>query len=208
MSGTRHSRVTNWSAERQAASGSTARSLLIASLDSASRAENSAAFSSPLARSRQPMLSGEPRFVEADWADPRFSAESRGRRLRAKERRGGHWAIENSLHWIMDLVFRDDECRVRTENAPANFTKLQHMPFASRRLKRLWRSTAGQRFSTRIRAARSPAPSSRARHSRPASPSAWTKGAWRDNVFVESVDRLTVLADLLNLIVGKGAGPL
>ena len=24
-----------------------------------------------------------------------------------------HWAIENSLHWTMDMVFRDDECRVR-----------------------------------------------------------------------------------------------
>src|ERR1700722_3508818 len=21
-----------------------------------------------------------------------------------------HWAIENSLHWVMDMVFRDDEC--------------------------------------------------------------------------------------------------
>ena len=38
-----------------------------------------------------------------------------------------HWAIENSLHWIMDMVFRDDECRVRTENAPANFVTLKHM---------------------------------------------------------------------------------
>ena len=27
----------------------------------------------------------------------------------------------------MDMVFRDDECRVRTENAPANFTTLKHM---------------------------------------------------------------------------------
>jgi len=38
-----------------------------------------------------------------------------------------HWAIENSLHWVMDMVFRDDECRVRTENAPANFITLKHM---------------------------------------------------------------------------------
>jgi len=30
-----------------------------------------------------------------------------------------HWAIENGLHWTMDMVFRDDECRVRTEHAPA-----------------------------------------------------------------------------------------
>lgn len=38
-----------------------------------------------------------------------------------------HWAIENSLHWVMDMIFRDDECRVRTENAPANFITIKHM---------------------------------------------------------------------------------
>ena len=39
----------------------------------------------------------------------------------------GHWAIENSLHWVMDMVFRDDGCRIRTDHAPANFTTLKHM---------------------------------------------------------------------------------
>ncbi len=38
-----------------------------------------------------------------------------------------HWAIENSLHWVMDMSFRDDECRIRTEHAPANFTTIKHM---------------------------------------------------------------------------------
>jgi len=38
-----------------------------------------------------------------------------------------HWSIENSLHWVMDMTFRDDECRIRTEHAPANFTTLRHM---------------------------------------------------------------------------------
>jgi predicted transposase YbfD/YdcC len=38
-----------------------------------------------------------------------------------------HWAIENSLHWVMDMIFRDDECRVRTDHAPANFATLKHM---------------------------------------------------------------------------------
>src|SRR5436309_3492395 len=38
-----------------------------------------------------------------------------------------HWSVENSLHWVMDMIFRDDECRIRTENAPANFTTLKHM---------------------------------------------------------------------------------
>jgi predicted transposase YbfD/YdcC len=38
-----------------------------------------------------------------------------------------HWAIENSLHWVLDMIFRDDECRVRTNHAPANFTTIKHM---------------------------------------------------------------------------------
>jgi predicted transposase YbfD/YdcC len=38
-----------------------------------------------------------------------------------------HWAVENSLHWVLDMAFRDDECRVRTDHAPANFTTLKHM---------------------------------------------------------------------------------
>ena len=38
-----------------------------------------------------------------------------------------HWAVENSLHWVLDMVFRDDECRLRTNHAPANFTTLKHM---------------------------------------------------------------------------------
>src|SRR3546814_20857779 len=36
-----------------------------------------------------------------------------------------HWAIENSLHWVMDMVFRDDECRLRTDHAPADFTTIE-----------------------------------------------------------------------------------
>jgi predicted transposase YbfD/YdcC len=39
----------------------------------------------------------------------------------------GHWSVENSLHWVMDMLFRDDECRIRTHHAPANFTTLKHM---------------------------------------------------------------------------------
>ena len=31
-----------------------------------------------------------------------------------------HWAVENSLHWVMDVIFRNDECRVRNDNAPAD----------------------------------------------------------------------------------------
>lgn len=38
-----------------------------------------------------------------------------------------HWAVENSLHWVLDCAFRDDECRVRTDHAPANFTTIKHI---------------------------------------------------------------------------------
>ena len=37
-----------------------------------------------------------------------------------------HWSVE-SMHWLLDCVFRDDECRVRTDHAPANFTTIKHM---------------------------------------------------------------------------------
>jgi predicted transposase YbfD/YdcC len=38
----------------------------------------------------------------------------------------GHWGVE-AHHWIMDMVFRDDECRIRRENAPANFAIIKHI---------------------------------------------------------------------------------
>lgn len=34
----------------------------------------------------------------------------------------GHWGIENSLHWTLDVCFNEDQCRKRSENAAANMT--------------------------------------------------------------------------------------
>jgi predicted transposase YbfD/YdcC len=36
-----------------------------------------------------------------------------------------HWGVENSLHWLLDVNFRDDDCRIRKKNAPANFTSVK-----------------------------------------------------------------------------------
>ena len=37
-----------------------------------------------------------------------------------------HWMVENGLHWVLDMIFRDDECRVRTDNAPFNLAIVKH----------------------------------------------------------------------------------
>lgn len=31
-----------------------------------------------------------------------------------------HWGVENKLHWVLDIVFNDDQCRIRKGNAPRN----------------------------------------------------------------------------------------
>ena len=36
-----------------------------------------------------------------------------------------HWAIENNLHWTLDVVFREDDSRIRTNNAPENVNLLR-----------------------------------------------------------------------------------
>jgi predicted transposase YbfD/YdcC len=37
-----------------------------------------------------------------------------------------HWGIENRLHWVMDVVFRDDLMRLRTGSGPANMATIRH----------------------------------------------------------------------------------
>jgi predicted transposase YbfD/YdcC len=39
----------------------------------------------------------------------------------------GDWAVENSLHWVMDIAFREDESRIRKYHSPANFAVLRHI---------------------------------------------------------------------------------
>lgn len=44
-----------------------------------------------------------------------------------------HWGIENKLHWVLDVAFREDESRVRAENAAGSrFTDYrgEHATFA------------------------------------------------------------------------------
>ena len=38
-----------------------------------------------------------------------------------------HWGVENSLHWVLDVALREDDCRIRKDNAPQNFAVLRHI---------------------------------------------------------------------------------
>jgi predicted transposase YbfD/YdcC len=38
-----------------------------------------------------------------------------------------HWGVENSLHWVLDVAFGEDDCRIRKDNAPQNFAVLRHI---------------------------------------------------------------------------------
>lgn len=49
-----------------------------------------------------------------------LSAEMFGRVVR------GPWGIENRLHWVLDVVFREDLARLRRGNAPENMAIIRH----------------------------------------------------------------------------------
>jgi predicted transposase YbfD/YdcC len=38
-----------------------------------------------------------------------------------------HWGIENSLHWVLDVGFCEDDCRIRKDNAPQNFALIRQI---------------------------------------------------------------------------------
>ena len=38
-----------------------------------------------------------------------------------------HWAVENNLHWVLDVAFDEDSCRVRNNHAPENMAMLRHI---------------------------------------------------------------------------------
>jgi predicted transposase YbfD/YdcC len=57
-----------------------------------------------------------------------------------------HWGIENGLHWVLDVVYREDECRIRKRNGPANFAAIRHMT-----LNLLQRTKTAKKKSVRVK---------------------------------------------------------
>ena len=37
----------------------------------------------------------------------------------------GHWAIENSQHWILDVTFREDECQIYADDGAVNLSTIR-----------------------------------------------------------------------------------
>ena len=50
-----------------------------------------------------------------------MDAEEYGKSRRA------HWGVENGLHWVLDIGFREDESRIRAGNAAENVNVLRHI---------------------------------------------------------------------------------
>jgi predicted transposase YbfD/YdcC len=56
-------------------------------------------------------------YITDDTPDPaRILADTRS-----------HWAIENTLHWTLDMSFGEDACRIRKDNAPLAMATIRHV---------------------------------------------------------------------------------
>lgn len=74
------------------------------------------------------MVKAERRIGDSVSVESRYyisSLKGDARRLLRAIR--GHWGIENSLHWVLDIAFREDESRVRKDNSPENLAVLRHI---------------------------------------------------------------------------------
>jgi len=40
-----------------------------------------------------------------------------------------HWSIENNLHWVLDMAFREDESRAKKDNSAENFNVIRQIAF-------------------------------------------------------------------------------
>lgn len=73
-------------------------------------------------RERTVLTSGQTSHEVAYYigSDPALTAAQAAAQIRS------HWQIENGLHWVLDMAFREDEARHRAGNTAQNFALLRH----------------------------------------------------------------------------------
>ena len=74
------------------------------------------------------MLRRERQFPDHTTIETAFYLSSLpGSASRVLDATRAHWGIENSLHWVLDVAFREDDQRYRTDNGPQNSAILRHI---------------------------------------------------------------------------------
>jgi len=63
--------------------------------------------------------------VSVEWRYYIASRQTSAAQLLRHKR--SHWRIENALHWVLDIAFREDEARLRKGHGAQNFAILRHI---------------------------------------------------------------------------------
>jgi len=62
-----------------------------------------------------------------------------------------HWAIENKLHWVLDVTFREDDSRIRRDNSSENMSVFRHIVLnALKKDKSVKKSLKAKRFKASL----------------------------------------------------------
>jgi predicted transposase YbfD/YdcC len=59
-----------------------------------------------------------------------------------------HWGIENQVHWILDVIFHEDQSRIRREFGPENFARVRRMVLNKLRA---YKDPDGKKYSLRMK---------------------------------------------------------